>query len=689
MPVYKKVTLLGSGSFGKAFLVIEKGGDGTKFVLKSIDMSGMDAVAREETLNEAKVFASIPPHPFIVRYRRSYMLDDQLCILMDHCAGKCRIASFWFCPRLFCSYFQLTCRQLCMHASQTVCLSLICFTLTAAVSVVSRCSGLSKFNCSGSTCLLPSGGDVHSRIQKQKKLNERFEEQQIILWLSQALLGLKHLHEHHILHRGKRPAACLICCLFPSRFSAASLPAAAPLDSQNLFPVSTLPPARYLKPQNLFLNAKGDLLIGDFGIAKVLESTNSCARTTIGTPYYFSPELCEVISTVLLLQQPLLLQRLLQQRVLHQDMLQQQKLLLQGSSAPAAEAETADVAAVAAAVAAAPAEEADTADAAAVAAAAVAVAVAAGGAAPKAAAKATPKAEAAPEAAAEAAAAAAVAAAARGGVCSVYVPAVPSVYSAELRQLVTDMLQKDPSRRPTVQQMVGLPLIQVSAPAAATRAAAAARAARSSSRRSSRHSSRLSRRRSSSRQQHQQQQEEVERVFLTVAFCDLLLLADRQPFAACWRASRATAWCTQPAEAWHQLQQPAREETAGAAPQEAVAARLAGAAAARAAAEVAEGGTAQRREQAAAEQPVTRRHDKIRRLAHSSRAAETEEDAAGCLTTGEQQVPPAPLVCKGRGELRTPAAAAVDAAALAAAAAAARQLLLFARTQLLAETALL
>ncbi|KAL8272247.1 hypothetical protein Esti_003841 [Eimeria stiedai] len=41
------------------------------------------------------------------------------------------------------------------------------------------------------------------------------------------------------------------------------------------------------------------------------------------------------------------------------------------------------------------------------------------------------------------------------------VPAVPSVYSAELRQLVTDMLQKEPSRRPTVQQMVALPLIQV------------------------------------------------------------------------------------------------------------------------------------------------------------------------------------------------------------------------------------
>ncbi|OEH78035.1 NEK kinase [Cyclospora cayetanensis] len=176
MPVYKKVTLLGSGSFGKAFLVMEKGGDGTKFVLKSIDMSGMDAVAREETLNEAKVFACIPPHPFIVRYRRSYILEDQLCIVMEHCAG---------------AYF---------------------------------------------------GGDMHSRIQRQKKKNERFQEAQITLWLAQALLD---------------------CYLAD------------------------------LKPQNLFLNERDDLLIGDFGIAKVLDSTHSCARTTIGTPYYFSPELCQ------------------------------------------------------------------------------------------------------------------------------------------------------------------------------------------------------------------------------------------------------------------------------------------------------------------------------------------------------------------------------------------------------------
>lgn len=43
---------------------------------------------------------------------------------------------------------------------------------------------------------------MHKRIQRHRKRNERFQEGQIVLWLAQALLGLKHLHERHILHRG-------------------------------------------------------------------------------------------------------------------------------------------------------------------------------------------------------------------------------------------------------------------------------------------------------------------------------------------------------------------------------------------------------------------------------------------------------------------------------------------------------
>jgi serine/threonine protein kinase len=33
--------------------------------------------------------------------------------------------------------------------------------------------------------------------------------------------------------------------------------------------------------------------LGDFGIARVLDSTIDQAHTTIGTPHYLSPEVCE------------------------------------------------------------------------------------------------------------------------------------------------------------------------------------------------------------------------------------------------------------------------------------------------------------------------------------------------------------------------------------------------------------
>ena len=79
---------------------------------------------------------------------------------------------------------------------------------------------------------------------------------------------------------------------FPINLSFYGVSLAAPLSRSFLLSCFSAPSD--LKPQNLFLNSKGDLLIGDFGIAKMLDSTHGCAKTTIGTPYYFSPELCQV-----------------------------------------------------------------------------------------------------------------------------------------------------------------------------------------------------------------------------------------------------------------------------------------------------------------------------------------------------------------------------------------------------------
>ena len=48
-----------------------------------------------------------------------------------------------------------------------------------------------------------------------------------------------------------------------------------------------------LKSQNVFLTGSDIIKLGDFGIAKVLQSENDLALTTIGTPFYISPEICQ------------------------------------------------------------------------------------------------------------------------------------------------------------------------------------------------------------------------------------------------------------------------------------------------------------------------------------------------------------------------------------------------------------
>lgn len=48
---------------------------------------------------------------------------------------------------------------------------------------------------------------------------------------------------------------------------------------------------RDIKPSNLFLQA-GKTVIGDFGLGRHLAPA-SLARTQVGTPLYFSPEVCQ------------------------------------------------------------------------------------------------------------------------------------------------------------------------------------------------------------------------------------------------------------------------------------------------------------------------------------------------------------------------------------------------------------
>merc|ERR1719265_797154 len=94
------------------------------------------------------------------------------------------------------------------------------------------------------------GGDLSSRIKKTKAKSASFSEDQVLWWFTQGIQALKYIHDKHILHRD-------------------------------------------LKSGNFFLSKSGNLKMGDFGIAKVLECTAAVAQTQVGTPYYLCPEICK------------------------------------------------------------------------------------------------------------------------------------------------------------------------------------------------------------------------------------------------------------------------------------------------------------------------------------------------------------------------------------------------------------
>ena len=103
-----------------------------------------------------------------------------------------------------------------------------------------------------------AGGDMAMKIAELQTRNkgkpeaarEYFGEDQILYWFTQMCLALKHCHDRKILHRD-------------------------------------------IKAQNIFLTRNGLVKIGDFGIARVLESTTELAATVVGTPYYLSPEIVQ------------------------------------------------------------------------------------------------------------------------------------------------------------------------------------------------------------------------------------------------------------------------------------------------------------------------------------------------------------------------------------------------------------
>lgn len=109
------------------------------------------------------------------------------------------------------------------------------------------------------------GGDLAGKVKHQQKIREQiyagpdddisdpsghFPISQVLDWFVQMAMAIKYLHGQRVLHRD-------------------------------------------LKTSNVFLTTENVVKLGDFGIAKTLDSTLDQAKTVVGTPYYMSPEVCE------------------------------------------------------------------------------------------------------------------------------------------------------------------------------------------------------------------------------------------------------------------------------------------------------------------------------------------------------------------------------------------------------------
>ncbi|KAM3141150.1 hypothetical protein pb186bvf_006755 [Paramecium bursaria] len=85
MDKYKKLKVVGKGSFGYALLV-QALSNKKYYIIKIIDISKMDRKQREEALNEVHVLKAMR-HPYIITYRESFMEKKCLCIVMDYADG--------------------------------------------------------------------------------------------------------------------------------------------------------------------------------------------------------------------------------------------------------------------------------------------------------------------------------------------------------------------------------------------------------------------------------------------------------------------------------------------------------------------------------------------------------------------------------------------------------------------------
>lgn len=175
---YTSERLIGRGSFGAALLV--HNAQGKECVIKAVDLLSLKPKLREDAHLEPEIMKRLK-HPYIVRYRESFLEKGMLAIVMDYAGG----------------------------------------------------------------------GDLLQHVEAARQQEVMLPDHQVRTWFVQALLGMQYMHKLSVIHRD-------------------------------------------LKNENLFLENSDHLRIGDFGLARVLSSPGGALKEEqiVGTPYYWSPEIC-------------------------------------------------------------------------------------------------------------------------------------------------------------------------------------------------------------------------------------------------------------------------------------------------------------------------------------------------------------------------------------------------------------
>ncbi|KAI5610967.1 serine/threonine-protein kinase Nek2 [Silurus asotus] len=226
---YEVICTIGSGSYGKCQKIRRKS-NGKILVWKELDYGSMAEVEKQMLVSEVNLLRELR-HPNIVRYydRIIDRTNATLYIVMEFCEGGDLATLITKCIK----------ERLAGGASVIMVRGndrIIDRTNATLYIVMEFCEG----------------GDLATLITKCIKERKYLEEEFILRVMAQLSLALKECH-------GRNDGSSTVL-------------------------------HRDLKPANIFLDAKQNVKLGDFGLARILKHDTSFAKTFVGTPYYMSPE---------------------------------------------------------------------------------------------------------------------------------------------------------------------------------------------------------------------------------------------------------------------------------------------------------------------------------------------------------------------------------------------------------------